>query len=167
MIHVAHYLLEIAQSHFWKPKDWQAWADNLIMKSSNPDFWLIQVSTAKNIDELWVALGEKYSDERFQYGAAIGLSEAIIGYFYLELESDRISLQEFLRLAGEEADAGETEVSCELFYSILNEVETLLDKGFTIAQVKEEILAKVKNSIQGYIRQAEAHLAALAEFIGK
>lgn len=167
MKYIAHYLLELAQSNYWEPSEWQAWADNLILKSSEPEFWIIQVSMVNNLDELWKVLGNKYLDERSRHGATIGLSEAIIGYYYLEFESNQISLQKFLLLAGDEADSGETEVSCEAIYRISNEVEDLLEKGHTNIQVEKKVLGKVKNLLNDYKLIAQSHLSIIKNFNGK
>jgi hypothetical protein len=167
MKHIAHYLLEVAQSNYWKPREWQAWADNLIMNSSEPDSWILQVSTAKNVNELWQVLNDQYLNERSQHGFSIGLSEAIIGYYYLEFEANQITLREFLSLAGREADAGETEVTSESIYGILNEVEILLNKGDTNGQVEVEVLRKVKNLLHDYKLIALSHLSIINTFTGK
>lgn len=164
MKNIAHYLLEVAQSKFWDPKEWRAWADNVLLKSTDPDFWIIEVSLAKNLDELWKALGDKYIEERSRNGATLGLSEGIIGYYYLKFESKIISLQEFLLLAGEEADAGETKVTCESIYRICNQLINALENGYFDNQLGSDLLGKTKTLLHDYKLIAKDHLTAIDTF---
>lgn len=123
MIPIAHYLFAVAFSGIYSKKSWQEWADKQIMNLPIVQDWIYQVSLATNIDELSKALGDKLIEERNTDTNIPLISDAIIGYYYLEYLSGKITLKELLNKSGQEADGGEASVECEQFYSILNEIE--------------------------------------------
>lgn len=132
---IANYLYAIAISGIYKKDDWQKWADNQILKNNTVEEWVYNVSLARDIDELSKALSNKIIDEDYYKHNESAPSDAIIGYFYIDYLAGNISLYELLSKSGSEADSGgEAMLECELFYSILNDIDKneklLKDKGF-------------------------------------
>lgn len=123
MIPIAHYLFAATFSGIYNKKSWQEWADNHIMDLPIVEDWIYQVSLATNIDVLSKALGNKLIEERNIDTNSPLISDAVIGYYYIEYLSGKITLSEILNKSGQEADGGEASVECKQFYSILNEIE--------------------------------------------
>lgn len=123
MITIANYLFAAASSGFYSRKDWQAWADKLILKNDKVDDWIYSVSLAKDVNELSKALGDKIIEENYYANNESPPSDAVIGYFYMEYLAGSLSLYELLNKSGTEADSGEASKECEEFYSILNEID--------------------------------------------
>lgn len=160
MIPIAHYLFAISFSGFYNKSEWQKWADELILREDKPKLWLINVSLARNIDDLSKALSDLMITERSYLRNEPPFSDAVIGYYYLRYLSKDISINELLQMSGEEADGGEGATkACEEFYMILNELESDKDLEFKhdfvkmIAEIFEPfkiIALKQKEVIENY-----------------
>ena len=160
MIPIAHYLFAIAFSGFFNKSEWQKWADELILREDKPKIWVINVSLARNIDDLSKALSDLMITERSYVKNEPPFSDAVIGYYYLRYLSQDISINELLQLSGREADGGEgATIACEEFYMILNELERDKDHEFKPNFVKmitelfepfKSIALKQKEVIENY-----------------
>lgn len=160
MIPIAHYLFAIAFSGFFNKSEWQKWADELILREDKPKIWVINVSLARNIDDLSKALSDLMITERSYVKNEPPFSDAVIGYYYLRYLSQDISINELLQLSGQEADGGEgATIACEEFYMILNELERDKDLEFKPNFVKmiteifepfKSIALKQKEVIENY-----------------
>ncbi|MBQ4900405.1 hypothetical protein KB559_16330 [Paenibacillus sp. Marseille-P2973] len=124
MIPIAHYLFAIAFSEYYSKADWQNWADERILRLTRPEPWLIDVSLASNIDILSKVLSDLMILERDYMKNIPPFSDAVIGYFYLNYLSKKITLQELLLKSGDEADGGEgASIECEEFYAISGDLK--------------------------------------------
>jgi hypothetical protein len=119
MIPIAHYLIAAALSNFMNAEKWQKWADKRIDSTDKPEAWLCDVSLANDIDSLRNAIEPKLEIEKKLLKVTL-ISDAIIGYYYKMYEIGRITIEELLRMAGAEADGGQSELECEDIYSVLN-----------------------------------------------
>jgi len=160
MVPIAHYLFAIAFSGFYKKTEWQKWADKHILREDKPKLWMINVSLARNIDELSKALSDLMITERSYAKKDPPFSDAVIGYYFLRYSSKDISINKLLQMSGEEADGGEgATIECEEFYRILNELERQEDLEFNPNFVKmltelfdpfKNIALKQKEVIENY-----------------
>jgi hypothetical protein len=160
MIPIAHYLFAMAFSGFYNKSEWQKWADDIILREDEPKLWLINVSLARNIDDLSKVLSDLMITERIYMENGPPFSDAVIGYYYLRYLSKDISINELLQMSGEEADGGEgASIACEEFYMILNELESDRDLEFKHDFVKmiekffepfQNIAMKQKEVIENY-----------------
>lgn len=138
MTPIAHYLLAAALSKFMSSEKWQQWADQRIERCDNPEPWLIDLSMAKNIDEMRDAIGPKFEQEK-KYSNLPLISDVIIGYYYLTYKHGYLTTKEFLKIAGAEADGGMSELECEDIYSMLNLYEKIENEGGDILRLAKDI----------------------------
>ena len=115
--------LAAGESGFASKSDWQEWADKQIASVPCPPLWLIDLSTTNDRDGLWKALPPAIDAEEHAGFERESISEAVLGYLWLRYERGDIDLQTCLSLAGRHADAYETSIECERFYSLLNRLE--------------------------------------------
>jgi len=120
---IAHCWLAGTRSGYFTSKDWQAWADEIIVLEEQPPIWLIEMSTADDLTSLLSALRGKFNEEKTGGSAEDTLGDATIGFYYLMYEDGRLSEVDLLRLVGEEAEGGMTTLECETAYEFLNEIE--------------------------------------------
>lgn len=93
---------------------------------------------AKDINELSKALGNLLIEEKNKTPQSPLISDAVIGYYYLDYLNKKITLEKLLELSGNEADNGESTEECERFYAILNRIEedkSVLDEVSFIKEV--------------------------------
>ncbi len=147
IIPIAHYLFALAFSEYYSKADWQNWADERILRQTRPEPWLIDVSLASNVDILSKVLSDLIILERDSVKNKPPFSDAVIGYFYLNYLSKKITLNDLLQKSGDEADGGEGATrECEEYYSILNELEDNkdLDQDSGFIKMIEEIFEPLK-----------------------
>lgn len=104
---IAHYLHTIVLSGYYTSDDWQSWADNIILNNDikNIEYWIFDVSLAKNQDELFNAIRDKVTvenmtDDYYFYWEP----DIVIGYYYLLYKENRISLSELFERLGYDDD---------------------------------------------------------------
>lgn len=156
---IAKCLFAAAFSGHYNKNDWQAWADERILKNNKVEDWIYNVSLANSIDNLSEALSDKLIDEEHKNPSWGLFSDAVIGYFYMEYLNGEMSLYELLTKSGSEADSGEATLECEEFYSILNEIdrkEKSIDDG--------EFLNSIKCMFEPFIKVAEQQKKELENY---
>lgn len=139
---IAHYWMAAALSGYATSKDWQDWADNIIKSTYSPSYWVIDVSLAGDQKELIKKLKNQLYEEQTIEGKLITISDSILGYYYLRFIDGNISFVDFLKLAGQEADSGFSDIDCEEIYSILNECEILIQEKKDISPLIDDVKAK-------------------------
>ena len=139
---IARYWIAAARSGRVKEADWQSWADKLIATSDSPDSWLIEMSLAKNVDQLWRALEPRLRQEQPD---EMNDDDAVLGHIWERHESGEISLAECLQKAAEEADSSSASLECETIYALLNELEAS-DDGESVGQKAAKVFADVQEA---------------------
>lgn len=142
---IARFWIAAARSGRVKEADWQSWADELIARSDSPDNWLIEMSLAKSLEELWRALEPRL---RYEEPDVATDDDAVLGHIWQRYESGEIPLTECLRKAGEEADSSSASIECETIYALLDELEMAGDE--TIVRQKA---AKLFSDVQETARE--------------
>ncbi len=122
-MYIAKCLFAAAFSGYYNCNDWQKWADKKILSNDIVEDWIYNVSLANNIDKLSEVLSDKLIDEEYKYPNIDLFSDAVIGYYYMEYLNGKTTLYELLTKSGDEADGGEAGLACEVFYSILNQID--------------------------------------------
>jgi len=130
--------LAVATTKFSGPESWKHWADVMIERLPEPPMWIIYMAVANSLDELFKALGERLEQEDYSAGYHIPIGNAKLGYHYLRYARGDYTLQEFLLIAGDEADGGSGDLDCEPVYDILNRVEIAKDDPKRIAALEAE-----------------------------
>jgi hypothetical protein len=119
----ASYWLAAAESGFARRDDWAGWADTYIARAESPPHWVLDLSLATSLDDLWRILTPQIDQESQQGFHREELYDAVLGYLWLRLERGDFDLRTCLDLAGRHADAYETSTECETFFSLLNRLE--------------------------------------------
>lgn len=119
----ASFWLAAGDSGFASSPDWQGWADRRVESDASPPIWVIDLSTTPHKDGLWrVLLPAIDAEEEAGFPRKL-IYEAVLGYLWLRYERGDIGLKMCLKLAAQHADAYDTSIECELFYSLLNRLE--------------------------------------------
>lgn len=93
---IASYLMIAVSSGYYVKKDWQSWADNIIVKGLTLEYWIYEVSIAKNEEEVYIAIIDKIYEEYFSELSLYGKKDCIIGYYFLMYKEGRLSLSNLL-----------------------------------------------------------------------
>jgi len=139
---VAHWIIAAAESGFLSRTDWRNWADAMILKVTPPN-WLIEVSLSDSVDELVFALADRLRLERAA-GLGVSISNLKLGFYWGLYLGHRCSLNELLTYCGLEADGGDTNLECEFFYRLLNELEA----GRPPTDVEKELSGRLSDEWQ-------------------
>lgn len=159
-IPIAHYWLAPAYSKYSGYKEWQSWADKLIEKNENPDYWLLAMSLANDTDELYLALKDQlYQEEVSGCRPFNNIDNSMVGFYYLMYKDARLSTEEFLLKSGRQADGGTATIDCEEFYIPLNEFKKTIDE-----RERLEIIEPVLMRVKPFGEKAEKEWAAILSF---
>jgi hypothetical protein len=158
---LASYWLSAASTGFACPKSWKTWADTLIYRLAQPPLWIINMSLANTQDELYQSLQDRKRQEDYAAGEMIVFGNAKLGFNYLRYENGDFNLNEFLAIAGDEADSGTADLSCEIIFDILNTLE--LTQGDISTQ--ETLARRVKEIFSPFKQIAEEQWAAIQSVI--
>ena len=115
---IVGYWLDASFAKRIKPKVWQLWADGLILKLTDPEIWIMDMSMAHSEDllyKLYVELGREEGLGK--------LDGAVLGHYWERYKQGQISLRECLNEAGLYSDPYDVGIACEEFYELLNELE--------------------------------------------
>lgn len=102
---VAHYLHTAVSSEYYVKKDWEEWADRIIMNKENLDMWIYDVSIAKNLEEFFSAIYPQLCQEYFEEDDVYSEPDIIIGYYYIMYKEGRMTLFELLSRVNDDDDA--------------------------------------------------------------
>lgn len=105
---IADYLYIACESEYYTKPDWQDWADRQILKKSQVEYWIYDVSLAKNIVELGTAVCEKRVEERYYTENNFSPSDTTVGYYYLQFIENRLSLRDIINKLSYEDDPANT-----------------------------------------------------------
>ncbi len=136
---VALHWLTAARAEFVKPSDWRAWADKLIVSLPTPPFWLIGMSLAMNVAELRKAFEDVL--DTLDPVSPTTVDNVVLGYIWWRFERDELGLHDCLRLAGEAADSGVSNISCEKLFEFLNRLEAGNQNEKEIEAAARELLS--------------------------
>src|SRR6267142_3079817 len=102
-------------------RDYIPWADSLIARFDRPPVWVCELSTIKyRPDALRVIRNFAASEPFEKFDTSI---EEYLGFLWIRYERGELSWATYLKEAGEYADRSNTDIDCEYFYSMLNELE--------------------------------------------
>lgn len=160
---IASYWLSAVSTGFAGPTSWKNWADTLIERLEQPPVWIIDMSLANTPDDLFKAVEERKAEEDRAAGNVIPLGNAKLGFYYLRYERGDYALDEFLSVAGDEADGGTADLPCESVFEILNNVERARDDAALVA----ELASKTKDMFSSYKRTAQEQWAAIQSASGE
>ena len=156
---IAKCLFAAAFSGHYNKNDWQEWADERILNNNKVEDWIYNVSWANSIDNLSEVLSDKLIDEEYKYPHFDLFSDAVIGYYYMEYLNGEITLYELLTKSGDEADGGEARLACEVFYSILNQIDR------NEKYINDEEFAKsIKSLFKPFLKVAQSQLKIIEEY---
>lgn len=119
----ASYWLAAAESGFAQRQHWAAWADTCIAQADSSPDWILDLSLATSLDDLWRLLAQQIDQEIRKGFDRSEIHEAVLGYLWLRFERGDFDLRTCLELAARHADAYETSLECEVFFSLLNQLE--------------------------------------------
>ncbi len=156
--YIAHSVLAAVVTGFWNKRDWQAWADRLIILLNKPGVWLLNLSTASDKEDVCAALMDQLRVEELKKGGRIYIGDTRLGFQLLRFERGDYTLAEFLNVAGDEADGGTTTLGCEKLYDLLNRLEA----GGDATQIANE----AKEMVSEYARKAIGELEFIEKYEG-
>lgn len=160
---IASYWLSAVSTGFADATSWKNWADALIERLEEPPIWIINMSLANTLDELYKALEERKAEEDRAAGNVIPLGNAKLGFYYLRYERGDYTLDQFLSVAGDEADDGTADLPCEPVFEILNTVEQAKDDSALLTA----LASKTKRMFSSYSRTAQEQWAAIHSAMGE
>lgn len=140
---VATTWLAAATAHYASAPEWRTWADNLILAMSTPPNWIIDVSLARDATELREALVDRL-DTEWNPDRSPTFDELFIGFIWLTYKRGQLSLEECLTVAGEQADGGLSSIECEVFYDLLNRLES----GERSSSVESDAAARFSSVVE-------------------
>ncbi|WP_128103479.1 hypothetical protein [Paenibacillus sp. DCT19] len=137
---IADYLYIACESGYYEKADWQDWADHQILTKSQVEYWIYDVSLAKDIVELGTAVCEKRIEERYYEENNFSPSDATVGYYYLQFIDNRLSLRNIIdKLSNEDDPATGSSIHYGVnFYDIWKKVyadEKQLDNPLFIHKI--------------------------------
>jgi hypothetical protein len=124
--------------------------------------WLINMSLAKDFNELQQALLPRLEQEHQAAGAMIPVGNATLGFHYLRHQRGDYTLRDFLLKAGEEADGGVSNLDCEDVYQFLNELESMHEGEVAQVAKVDQQLARL---FQPFKDRAEAEWRAVQSVV--
>lgn len=131
IIPVAQYWVSAIWTKFARKEDWQKWADHIISKNDNVEYWIFDVSTAANGEEFLKAVSDRLYEEDLVH-RRMNTQEAMLGYYYWMLKRNDLKIREFLKTAG---DIGHEDP----FHLILNRLEKKQPFGLLTDDEQETI----------------------------
>ena len=134
-IPIAHYLQTAVKSGYFQCKEWENWADRLIIDNDEVESWIYDVSCAKSESELYMAIQPKICQEFFTKENMYSEPDIIIGYYYLLYKENRISIQHLLSKLNDDDDDSS---DAQLFHNKrFKEIVHMLFKDVKYANGKE------------------------------
>lgn len=149
---IARYWVAAAESGYAEPRDWQDWADRIILAMPTPPAWVLDLATATDAAQVRTALIDRLVTA--EWNARESLDDSVIGYLWLRFVRGKLSLNECMRLAGMRADCGDGDVGCESFYDLLSR----LDAG----EEYERVVADAQRLMAPLVAHAEQQWEMLA-----
>lgn len=116
--------LAAACAEFVTVDDWQRWADSKIEQFDKVPYWVLELSTASNLNELLILTQEATYQLDLQRPGARKYGRELVGFIFIRYQLGKISIHRLLELAGLVTDNG-----CgygwgpESYYEILNDLE--------------------------------------------
>ena len=135
---VAHYLYIAVISGYYKRRDWQAWADRIILNNDNDDLetWIYDVSIAQNEEQLYEAICDKKRIEYFDEDSKYSQSDIVVGYYCLLFQEKRISIEELTsKLLDEDDNASDAEILKDK--KVIRLIEKIFSKIYSLDNIKE------------------------------
>ena len=157
---IANYIYIAVISGYYSKSDWQKWADEEILNNHEVEEWVYNVSLAKNVDELCIALYDKKLEEcYYDYNKSLQ-GDVVVGYYYMLYSEKRISLYELISRLSDEDDVSASSSIHENqnFYTIfkdINENNNLIEEC--------ELITKIEKLLQPFKKLAEEQKIKLEE----
>lgn len=104
MIPAAHFLYIAVLSGYYKRKDWQAWADQIILNNDDLELWIYDVSMAWEKEQLYDALSEQKIQEYCNADLVFYQPDVVVGYYCLLYREKRMSIRELTSRLSDEDD---------------------------------------------------------------
>ena len=133
---------------------WVDWADKQIIELDAPPLWLLEISLVTTVEKASILLW-KYSRQINQVTwNRIECTELYLGFLYLRFKRGDLDLEELLMLAGQFADRINYKIDCSVFFSLLNEIDSI---DLTITILKE----RVEKIFEPMVKLAQYYLSKL------
>jgi hypothetical protein len=140
-----------------------AWADEQILRLSEPPLWLIELSLATDEAGLRRARERVPRTSVPLAGRTVDESRNYLGCLYLAFERGLLTMARLLREAGDFTDPPSGDVpGCETFYLLLNEI----DRRGPTRRGKGPLADRVRDLFAPMAREARAALAELSREMG-
>lgn len=158
---IASNLYIACVSGYYSKVDWQEWADRQILKKDTVEDWIYEVSLAKDLNELSLAVGAKMLDESYYEKNRFSKSDVIVGYYYLQFLENKITLRDLISKLSDEDDPSNSSSINEFlnFYAIMGEInldnsilkEPLFDQKLAIVfDPYKQIAESQKEQLESY-----------------
>jgi len=121
---IAHYLLATVKVKCFNFDQIISWADQCIAYQDKPQYWLINLSLSKNMDEVMLALEDKLYSEQSVNGGFISIGNMQMSLLFYMHVSGLLPLTDVLEQAGLLSEGGFTDLEPDEIYKVLNLAET-------------------------------------------
>jgi hypothetical protein len=118
-------------------RDYIPWADRVIAALDRPPVWICDLSIAKYRPEALRIVREFVLSEPFE--EVTSRPADYLGFLWIRYERREISWATFLRESGRYSDCSSCAIECEVFYSLLNELEIAEFDGAVEHRQREEV----------------------------
>lgn len=133
---IAHYLYTAVISGYYEKKDWQAWADRIILNNNDIETWIFDVSIAQDKEQLYNAICDKKREEYFDEDLEYSQADVVVGYYYLLFKEGIISIAELVtKLMDEDDNACDAKVARD--EKVIQLIKKIFNKVYDSKDVKE------------------------------
>lgn len=137
-------------------KQWQSWADKLILYNDELEDWIYDVAVAKNKEEVFLAIAHEKITEVFYKETSYWEPDIVLGYYYLVYQEKRMNLSEFLSKLTDEDD-----ISSEAKIFNSQETRDMLSK----AKMGKLDITKIDELLMPFTEEALRQLEILLHYM--
>jgi hypothetical protein len=95
----------------------------MIERLPKPPLWVIDLSLAQSVTDLWRLLEDRYWHGQAEAGDVISIDDLKLGFSLMVFKNGRIGLADVLQKCALIVDGGMSDFAPETFYALLNELE--------------------------------------------
>lgn len=158
---LATYWLAVLTTRFARLSDSQEWVYYVIARIDTPPRWILEMATVDSLEQILAVLQEQKYHEEMNAGYALSIGDAKLGYYYRMYREGRMSLHDFLAIAGDEADGGTSDLDPEPVFELLNIIEQRAANRYSDL---EGVKIRVEEIFEPYGAIAEDQWTKLAAF---
>lgn len=115
----AHYWLAALSTGYASGGEWIRWADAKIIASEKPHDWVIELAIARDPSMAMAVIRKQVAAEDDAAKRIIGVEDAQIGFYYLQIREKRLAVLESLKRICQVAETGVSGLSPEDAYALL------------------------------------------------